>query len=338
MHVIRHHHPGQQVVVFAMVEAQCTVHQGADFRPSQVALATSTVEVGFELFVPFPFILDGQHGLPLPTQGGRERISQTESYKLRQARLVAVRQITAFMPAREAKQGMLAFRRGRMALFVGHKLAHAGIMRRTGSFRAGLLPHGLDLSNDWLELTSTERSGPRPVPGRSTSHRPSAPEKLPRATPISRAAVGDRPRSGPRPVPGRSTSHCPSAPEELSRATPTPDAAVGDRPRSGPRPVPGRSASHRPSTPEELPRATPTPRAAVGDRPRSGPRPVPGRSASHRPSAPEELPRATPIPRAAVGDRPRSGPRPVPGRSVSHCPSPPEKLPRAAPHLRPLRS
>jgi hypothetical protein len=70
-----------------------------------VAGAPSLVEIGLELLAPLAVVLDFQHGSPLRTQCGRESIGQAEGDKLCKAGLIAVRQITAFVPATESQLG-----------------------------------------------------------------------------------------------------------------------------------------------------------------------------------------------------------------------------------------
>jgi len=58
-----------------------------------------SIEIRLQLDAPFAVILDLEQPFPLRTQLRRERIHQTECDKLDKARLVAVGQITALVPA-----------------------------------------------------------------------------------------------------------------------------------------------------------------------------------------------------------------------------------------------
>jgi hypothetical protein len=80
--------------------------------------------------------------LPLGAQQFRETIGEPKRDKLRQSRLIAVRQIAAFMPAAKPLPGIFRFRRRRPAAPARDQFANAGIVRRPVTPGLGRLAHG----------------------------------------------------------------------------------------------------------------------------------------------------------------------------------------------------
>jgi hypothetical protein len=83
-------------------------------------------EVLFELFAARALVFNLEQCRPLAAQSRRKGICQPEGDELRQTRLVAVRQVTAFMPA--AETGIVWVSRRSGASFPGDKIAHAGVV------------------------------------------------------------------------------------------------------------------------------------------------------------------------------------------------------------------
>src|SRR6266700_2681857 len=79
--------------------------------------------------------------LPLGSERFWERIGQMKRDELRQARLIAMGEITALMPPAKALLGVLhpGWRRPTPLAF--DQIAHTGIVRRSGTMRFGKLAH-----------------------------------------------------------------------------------------------------------------------------------------------------------------------------------------------------
>src|SRR5690606_33280182 len=81
----------------------------------------------------------------LRAQGFRKTVGETKRNELCQARLVAMRQITALMPAAKTSLRIFQFRRRRPAAFLLHQLSHIRIVRWPGWTRSGRLAHTVDI-------------------------------------------------------------------------------------------------------------------------------------------------------------------------------------------------
>ena len=110
MDMIGHHAPSQQIVPPSVVKAQCCIHKRADFGSAQVTLPNSLIEVSFKLLAPFAVIFNFQQGSPFRTQRPREGVGEVKSDELRESWFIAMRQVTALVPAAKAVDRILAFR------------------------------------------------------------------------------------------------------------------------------------------------------------------------------------------------------------------------------------
>ena len=85
-----------------MVKTNRIFHKSGDLNITQPAFTDASVKIGFQFLSPLANIFNLEQVLPLTTTGSWKRISKADCGKLNQIRFVAVRQITALMPAREA--------------------------------------------------------------------------------------------------------------------------------------------------------------------------------------------------------------------------------------------
>ena len=78
---------------------------------------------------------------PLRTKCLGKRVCQPERDELREARFIAMRQITALISAAKTLLGILRFWWRRPAALALDQVAHAGIVRRSGTTRFRWLAH-----------------------------------------------------------------------------------------------------------------------------------------------------------------------------------------------------
>ena len=96
--MVRHNHPGQQAIPLQMAETESVFHQRSDVRPTQMAAASTSIQIVLNLQPAFVVVLNLKYGFPFGTQCRWKGIGQMKSHKLYEAGLVAVRQVTAFIP------------------------------------------------------------------------------------------------------------------------------------------------------------------------------------------------------------------------------------------------
>ena len=101
--MVGHHDPGTQVKVPLMIEPHRLLHDLSDLGASQGAFTAALVQVILKLEAAGAVVFEFEQRGPFGTQAGRERIGQAEGDELNKARLVAVREIPALVPAAEAK-------------------------------------------------------------------------------------------------------------------------------------------------------------------------------------------------------------------------------------------
>jgi len=112
--VVRHHHPGHQFKLPAMMETNRLFHQRRDAGITQKTFAEAAIQIILQFYPLFSRsnalrsgarsitpCVNGQQMFPFATPGGRHGIPKSKGDKLDQSRLVAVGQITAFVPAFE---------------------------------------------------------------------------------------------------------------------------------------------------------------------------------------------------------------------------------------------
>ena len=74
-----------------MTETESVFQQRSDVRPTQMAVASTSIQILFNLQPAFAVVLNPEHGFPFGTQCRREGISQMKGHELCEARFVAVR-------------------------------------------------------------------------------------------------------------------------------------------------------------------------------------------------------------------------------------------------------
>ena len=74
-----------------MMETEGVFHQRSDVRPTQMAVASTSIQILFNLQTAFAVVLNPEHGFPFGTQCRREGISQMKGHELCEAGFVAVR-------------------------------------------------------------------------------------------------------------------------------------------------------------------------------------------------------------------------------------------------------
>ncbi len=141
VNMIRHHHPCAQVIALAVKEPHRVFDKAGYLRFAKMTLAASSVEIRFQFRPPLLVVLNLQEMFPLAAKRYGKRIGQSERDKLRQPRFIAMRQITALIPAAKPLLGFLRFGRRRPTTFALDQIAHAGIMRWPGTARFGWLTH-----------------------------------------------------------------------------------------------------------------------------------------------------------------------------------------------------
>ena len=101
MKVVGHDHPRAEPIPLRVVEPERLLHQRRNFRPAQMAFAPALIQILLKLPAAVKVVLDLQHPFPFGTQGGRKGIGEAKGHELREPGFVAVRQVTAFIPALE---------------------------------------------------------------------------------------------------------------------------------------------------------------------------------------------------------------------------------------------
>src|ERR1017187_751236 len=107
MNVVGHYYPRPQFIIRSMPETKRIFNEIGNFRPLEMTITSSLVQVSLQLNPPLAIVLNLQQQLPFGTQLFRERIGQPEGDELNQPRFVAVRKITAFMPAAKSAFNIL---------------------------------------------------------------------------------------------------------------------------------------------------------------------------------------------------------------------------------------
>ena len=85
-----------------MVKPNRLFHTSGDLNITQPTFTDALVKIGFQFRSPFASIFNFKQMFPLAPTREWKRIGEAERDKLNQIRLVAVRQITALMPAKKA--------------------------------------------------------------------------------------------------------------------------------------------------------------------------------------------------------------------------------------------
>jgi len=93
MHVIRHDHPRQQSVVFAVVVPEVLLHQLRYAGLSQVTCAVSQVKVTLKLSLSFEIVIEGHQCLPFITTTAWKGIGEAVSEILAFVRKIEMGQV-----------------------------------------------------------------------------------------------------------------------------------------------------------------------------------------------------------------------------------------------------
>ena len=102
MDVIGHHYPRLQVVARAVKESQRPFDQLSHLWALQMASAATAVQIFLELAETTLVVLNSQQSFPLGTEFDWKGVGETERDELDEAWFVAMRQVTALVPAGEA--------------------------------------------------------------------------------------------------------------------------------------------------------------------------------------------------------------------------------------------
>ncbi len=105
MDVIRHHDPSAQIVTLAVEEPYRILDKFCDFRLAQMTLAAAFVEIQFQLRPALLVVLNLPEMFPFGTKRFWKTVSEAKRDKLREAWLIAMRQITALIPTAKALSG-----------------------------------------------------------------------------------------------------------------------------------------------------------------------------------------------------------------------------------------
>ncbi len=109
-----------------------------------MTLTPAFIEIRFELFALLTVVLNLGEMLPLGTKRFRKAVGEMKGDELRQPRFVAMRKITALMPAAKALFGVCGLWRRRPATLALDQITHTKIMRRSRTKRFGWLAHDED--------------------------------------------------------------------------------------------------------------------------------------------------------------------------------------------------
>ena len=129
MHMIGHHHPGDQPVVCAIEMPQGCRHDRRDVCIPQMTVSMTEIEPCFELYSALTIILDLEQLFPWFPQFFRKAVRQTKGHKLSQTRLISMWQVATLMPALKARDLFLVCRLRRGLLLSVHKLSEFRPMR-----------------------------------------------------------------------------------------------------------------------------------------------------------------------------------------------------------------
>ena len=86
-------------VALVVKEAQCGLNDLRHICSAQMTFTAPSIEIRLQFLPPLPVVLDLPEMLPLTAKRFRKRIGQSKRNELRQLRFVAMRQITALVPA-----------------------------------------------------------------------------------------------------------------------------------------------------------------------------------------------------------------------------------------------
>lgn len=103
MNVVGHHAPRQELVAILVKIQQGILCNFCGACIPQPALANTTIKVGFQLLAAFADIFNTKQMFSFAAAGGGHRIFQPERDELNEIRLIAMRQVTAFVPAEETE-------------------------------------------------------------------------------------------------------------------------------------------------------------------------------------------------------------------------------------------
>ena len=109
-----------------------------------MTLTPAFVEISFEQFPLLSVIFNLREIFPFRTKRFRKTVGEMKGDELRQSGFVAMRQITALVPATKTLLGIFNLWRRRPAPLALHQFAHAGVVRRFGTTRFGWLAHAED--------------------------------------------------------------------------------------------------------------------------------------------------------------------------------------------------
>jgi len=101
MDMIWHHDPSQQLVSLSVEMTQRALGQPGNRGLTQPAFAMAAVEKFLQFQTSLAVVLDSQQRLPLAPSAGGHGIMQPERDELREARSIAMGQITSLVPAEE---------------------------------------------------------------------------------------------------------------------------------------------------------------------------------------------------------------------------------------------
>lgn len=99
VNVIWHYHPRPQIVTLTVEEPYRVFDDLGNLRPTQMTLTPTTVEISLQLRATLLVVLNLPKMLLLGTKRFWKRIGEAKRDELCQARFIAMRQITALMPA-----------------------------------------------------------------------------------------------------------------------------------------------------------------------------------------------------------------------------------------------
>jgi len=131
MNVIGHHAPGKQFAAFVVKMKDGVFGDLGDAGIPQMTFTQSTIQIFLQPGALLPIVFNFQQMPPFTAPGNRQGIRQPKGDELNQPRFVAVRKITAFMPAAKPTLNVILGQGTRPLALALHQIPNARIVGRT---------------------------------------------------------------------------------------------------------------------------------------------------------------------------------------------------------------
>ncbi len=101
--MVWHNRPRPKLITLVGKSSEILLHQAGDFWASQMTVAPPAIKICFDLFSLLSIVFYLKELPPFGAESGRETVRKAEGDELCQARLVAMWQVTALMPAMKSR-------------------------------------------------------------------------------------------------------------------------------------------------------------------------------------------------------------------------------------------